>query len=115
MSGILQSFSLVVKTGKRGNADVPRYAINGFPLDFDESSGGCGPGEIFQATGNPQSFPHSLLLVGPADGEWDIEETTVTLWLEGAPPYVVRLGAATLDERSDLNLWYDPPLPVYNL
>ena len=115
MASILQSFTLVLKTGERGNPDVPRYAINGFPLDFDETSGGCGPGEVFQATGTPQSFPHSLLLVGPRSGEWDIEEASVTLWTEGDKPYTVRLGAVTLDERSDLNLWYDPPLPTYLL
>jgi hypothetical protein len=115
MSGILQSFTLVVKTGEYGNPELPRYAINGFPLDFEESSGGCGPGEIFHATGYPESFPHSLLLVGPSDGVWDLEETSVTLWIEGERPYTVRLGSVQLDNLSDLNLWYEPPLPVYHL
>lgn len=115
MPGILQSFTLTVKTGEHGIAEMPRYAINGFPLEFEESSGGCGPGEEFHATGYPGSYPHSLLLVGPREGVWDIEETSVTYWLEGERPYSVRLGAAQLNETSDLNLWYEPPMPVHHL
>ncbi|GMV99146.1 MAG: hypothetical protein AMXMBFR84_02850 [Candidatus Hydrogenedentota bacterium] len=108
----LNTFDIKVKTGANGPAKEPRWVINGFEVEFDIAKGGTGPGEMFEGTGNPGSFPHSLLLRGPDEGMWDIEETSITFYPDGLSPYTVRLGAATLDSESDLNIWYEKPQPA---
>jgi hypothetical protein len=111
----LNTFDVVVKTGATGRTTAPKWVINGFPVDFDESKGGTGPGETFEATGNPGSFPHTLLLQGPNEGNWDIESVKVTYFPNGEEPYTVRLGAVTLDHESDLNIWHERPQPVFDV
>jgi hypothetical protein len=111
----LNTFDVVVKTGASGRTTAPKWVINGFPVDFDESKGGTGPGETFEATGNPGSFPHTLLLRGPDDGNWDIESVKVTYYPNGEEPYTVRLGAVTLDRESDLNIWHERPQRVFDV
>jgi hypothetical protein len=105
----LESFELKIKTGERGPNRTPRYEINGFALDFVEIEGGNGPGETLELAADPQSFPHSLVLVGPESGQWDIAEVEATYNVMGGDPYTVRLGAVTLDEESNLNIWHERP------
>lgn len=111
----LESFTLKVSTGKRGLSEAPKYAINGFPLDFDEVKGGFGPGETAELVGNPQSFPHALVLVGPDEGAWDVREILATYTCAGAQPYTVRLGAVTLEDDTDLNIWHQRPARVLDV
>ena len=105
----LDTIELAIETGTRGLDGDPGYAINGHQLDFEEVSGGKGPGETLRVVGSPRSFPHSLTLSGPASGCWDIEKIEATFHVSGGDPYTVRLGAVTLDEETCLNLWYDRP------
>ncbi len=105
---ILQSVTLRIRTGARGIDRVPLYAINSHEIPFDEIKGGCQSGETLDVSGSPRSFPHSLVLLGPDEGAWDIEEIDVTLHTDGEP-YTVRLGAITLDGETKLNLWYECP------
>lgn len=111
----LESFTLKVKTGKNGLGKAPKYAINGFALDFDEVKGGTGPGEEAELTGSPQSFPHSLVLIGPDEGRWDIEGASLRYHCAGSEPYTVRLGAITLEDDMDLNIWHQRPAKVLDV
>lgn len=111
----LDTFQISVKTGARGVDALPRWIINGFSVDFEDVRGSTRPGDTFEATGSPGSFPHTLLLRGPDEGAWDIEETRITYYPNGEEPYTVRLGAVTLDTESDLNIWYERPQPVFDL
>jgi len=107
---------LTIKMGERGLGRNPRYAINGFDLDFDEIKGGSGPHETLELTGRPKKFPRSMTLTGPDEGYWDIEEiiatyhvTTAVYDASDGGPYTLRLGAVTLDAETKLNLWYERP------
>jgi hypothetical protein len=111
----LDSFTVRVKTGKNAPPETPKYVINGFLVDFDKIEGAAAPGQAFEATGEPGSFPHSLLLCGPKDGLWDIEELTATYRCQGEEPYTIRFGSITLDETSDLNIWLERPAPVFDV
>ncbi len=111
----LITFTLKIRTGEHGLDHSPQYAINGFGLGFDEVKGGTGPGEAAELTGNPESFPHSLLLAGPERGQWDIADIEVTYHCAGEPAYSVRLGKVTLDDHSDLNIWYARPERVIDV
>ena len=111
----LEKLTLRIKTGEQGFAGRPEYAINGFEIGFDEVEGGTGTGETLVATGYPQSFPHNLVLVGPGQGEWDIESIEAIYECTGDSPYTVRLGSVKLDHRSNLNIWYERPAKVIDV
>jgi len=113
----LDTFTLEIKTGERSGPEKPNFNINGFPLEFDDLEGGTGSGETLNAMGSPQSFPHALALIGPADGQepWDIESVKATYHCGGAEPYTIHLGAVTLDDESNLNIWHEPPLPTFDV
>lgn len=109
----LEQFTLRLTTGGEGPGERPRYAINGFSLDFDELKGGTGPGETLEASGSPESYPHSLVLHGPKTGQWEISGIELTYYCMDDEPYTVRLGPVTLDNESDLNLWHERPAYVF--
>lgn len=112
----LDTFTLEITTGNRPGPEKLGFNINGFPLDFDEIEGGTGSGETLNAMGSPQSFPHALALIGPTEGEpWDIESVTVTYNCGGMDAYTVHLGAVTLDDESNLDIWHEPPLPTFDV
>ena len=111
----LDTFQLVLQTGESGPGAVPKYSINGFPLEFDDYEGGTGPGETLQAVAHPQSFPHTLILSGPEDGSWDIVGAEITYHCDGDEPYSLTLGEVVLGDHDDLNLWYAKPPEVFDV
>lgn len=111
----LQTFELVIETGARGCSSPPKYSINGFMLDFDETEGGCGPGETFRGVGMPDSFPHTLVLHGPREGVWDIASIRATYSPLGEEPYTVKFSAVSLDHETDLNIWHQRPAPTFDV
>lgn len=113
----LNTIKLEIKTGESRGPEEPLLNINGFPLSFSKKEGGTGPGETLKATANPGSFPHGLALVGPDEGEapWDIESVTATYDCQNMEPYTVHMGAVTLDDESNLNVWQEPPAPTFDV
>lgn len=111
----LKTFKLRIHTGQRGLDKPPQYTINGFPLPFDEINGEPRAGSVIEAVGHPESYPHTLTLNGPTNGAWDIEGIEAEYDCDGEEPYRVRLGAVTLDDRSDLNLWYKRTDEVFDV
>ena len=113
----LDMFHLAIKTGERRGPETAEYAINGFPLDFDECEGSTESGGMLHVKGNPQSFPHALVLQGPKEGEgtWDIESVEASYTCAGEEPYTIHLGAISLDDESDLNIWYERPAPTFDV
>jgi len=98
---------LKILTGQRAPSKPPTYEINGFEIAFDEMAGSLVPGGTLELKGSPQSFPHSLALLGPNEGYWDIERIDATYYSGTDDHYTIRLGAVTLDGESKLNLKYD--------
>lgn len=111
----LETFTLTIKTGDQGRNDIPKYSINGFPLDFDEIEGEVAPGTILKVTGHPESYPHTLTLSGPEEGMWDIEEINAEYFCSNEPSYKVRMGSVSLDDHSDLNIWQERPPEVFEV
>jgi hypothetical protein len=102
----LDTLKLKIITGKRGPGSIPRYEINSFEIDFDDVTGSNNPGGTLELEGAPQSFPHSLALIGPDQGHWDIESLTATYYT-GDDSHTVNLGSVTLDGETKLNLKYE--------
>lgn len=111
----LESFRLKIKTGEKSFDGPLKYSINGFPLDFEEVQGGTGAGETAEVMGEPQSFPHTLQLIGPESGEWEIETIEATYHCQAEPPYSVHFGKVVLDDSSDLNIWHPRPPKVVDV
>jgi hypothetical protein len=111
----LESFQIRVFTGEKGKNELPHFIINGFPLEFEQAEGSTEPGGEFVGQGSPGSFPHTLLLAGPEEGEWHIKEVELTYFPDGEEPYKVRLGDVTLDDNADLNIWHPRPLPTFDV
>ena len=105
----LETFELQRHTGGQGLRETPQYSINGFTLAFDEIDGSNDAGQTLRAKAAPQSYPHSLVLVGPEEGAWEIEGITATYHCAGEEPYVLRFGPVMLDDHSDLNIWHERP------
>lgn len=111
----LISFTIRIRTGNQGREDLPQFKINGFALAFADVSGGVGPEETFEGSGHPQSVAHSLVLCGPEKGLWSIEKTEVTYYPAGEEPYTICFGSACLDDQSDMNIWQERPLAVFDV
>jgi len=113
----LDTFTLEIKTGSRPGPEKPIFNINGFPLEFESLEGSTAPGETLKAGGSVFSYPHALALIGPAEGNapWDIESVRATYHCANMEPYTILMGAATLDDESNLNVWHEPPPPTFDV
>jgi hypothetical protein len=111
----LNRFNIRIETGDRGTPGPVLFNINNHVLPFENAEGGTAPGEVFSGGFEINSFAHTLALVGPKEGAWQIRAMTVDFVCESAPPYSVRFGAVTLDETTEVNLWQDPPIPAFDV
>lgn len=111
----LISFQIKVKTGDAGMQEPVSFSINSHVVPFENVKGGTGPGETLECDFEVNSFAHSLTLVGPKKGTWNIREMVVGFKAEHTEPYSVRFGEVTLDETNEVNIWRDPPLPTFDV
>jgi len=111
----LNTFSIKIETGERGTEDPVKFNINGFPIPFENGAGGTGPGQVFEASYEINSFPHSLALVGPEKGAWDIKKISLEYLCQESKPYSVTFGEVTLDATTEVNIWQEPPLPSFDV
>lgn len=111
----LNNFKVTIETGDSGAGGPVLFNINSHKLPFENVEGGTGPGETFEGGYDVNSFAHSLSLVGPQEGKWDIKKIVIDYQIENTPPYSLTLGAVTLDETNEVNIWQDPPLPTFEV
>lgn len=111
----LEEFTLTIQTAAGAGPERLEYEINGFTVDFDQMEGQLDAESECKVVGRPRSFPHSLALIGPENGEWEIAAIEAAYHCDGAEPYTVRMGPVTLDGETKLNIWHDPPLPVFDV
>jgi len=111
----LNRFKIEIETGETGTDAPVHFTINNHKLPLEETQGGVGPSETFSGGFEIRSFAHSLTLVGPESGHWDIRKMKVDYDCENTPPYSVVFGAVTLDDTTEVNIWQDPPLPIWDV
>tara|TARA_B100000686_G_scaffold338193_1_gene410367 strand:+ start:164 stop:508 length:345 start_codon:yes stop_codon:yes gene_type:complete len=111
----LNHFKIKIETGAKGLEEPVHFAFNGFKLPFEAMTGGTGPGETFESSYEVNSFPHSMTLIGPNSGEWDISKMVLNFDVEGSEPYSITFGQVTLNEFNEANIWQDPPLPAFDV
>ncbi len=111
----LNLFKIKIETGETGTSGPILFSINRHNVPFENVSGDTGAGNVFEGAFEVNSFAHSLTLVGPEKDPWHINKITVDFDCEGTQPYSVSYGEVTLDETSQVNLWQDPPQPVFDV
>ncbi|MFQ5481879.1 MAG: helicase [Nitrospinaceae bacterium] len=111
----LNKFKVTIETGDPGKAGPVLFTVNNHQLPLENTKGGVGPGETFEGGFEVNSFAHSLTLVGPESGQWNIKTVKVDYVCEHSEPYSVRLGEVTLDGATELNIWNDPPIPAFDV
>ncbi len=111
----LNLFKIKVQTGDPGTPGPVLFNINNHVLPFEKAKGGTGSGELFEGEFEVNSFAHSLTLVGPQEGNWNIKKIQVDYDCENVDPYSVTFGEVTLDDSTEVNIWRDPPLPTFDV
>ena len=84
-------------------------------MPFENVIGSNESKSIFEGSFDVNSYAHSLTLVGPEKGKWEIEKIIVDYDCEGENPYVAKWGAVTLDETTEVNIWQDPPVSSFDV
>ena len=111
----IEKIGIEIETGERGKQGPVQFEFNGHKLTFDTVSGGTEPNAQFEGEFEVGSFGHSVVLVGPDTGEWDIQQLKVTDNLEGENAYSLRFAPLTLDESHSLNLYHSRPRPTFDV
>ncbi|CAI2718121.1 helicase [Nitrospina watsonii] len=111
----LNRFQIRIETGKTGTQQPVYFTINNHKVPFEECKGDVGPGQTFESGFDVSSFAHSMTLVGPEAGTWDIDKIKVDFDCEGTQPYSATFGHVELDEATEVNIWQDPPLPTWDV
>ena len=111
----VNTFKVKVQTGPQGMSEPVHFNFNNHKLPFENATGSAESGEVFEGSFDVSSFAHSLTLVGPESGKWEIEKIRVDYECEGEKPYVVNWGTVTLDETTEVNLWQDPPVSAFDV
>ena len=91
------------------------FNFNNHKLPFDNATGSAEPGMLFEGSFDVNSFAHSLTLVGPESGKWEIEKISVEYDCENEKPYTVHFGKVNLDETTEVNIWQDLPVPAFDV
>ena len=114
MSGKLAQMTLSLTTGARGRVGIPVVEFNGHRLPLGQVEGACGANERLNATIRPASVAHTVRLLGPDDGFWDIEALRID-YVGDAGTWSVEFDAFVLDADSSADIFRLPPLPVWDV
>ena len=111
---LVKTVKVEITTARR-DVDWPvMLEFNGHQLPFDTVDE-VDESHVFRGGFTPNSFAHSVLIVGPETGEWEISGLQVTYDPMGHDPYTVHFGEITLDSETSLDIWQDPPLPTFEV
>ncbi len=105
----LNSFKVKIQTGQAGIDEAVYFNFNNHKMAFENITGSTQSGQVFEGEYEVQSFCHSLTLVGPESGQWDIQKLAIEFDCDGGDPYCVQYGTVTLDATTEVNLWRDAP------
>ena len=108
-------FKVNIETGKQGPNETVNFCFNNHKMPFENVIGSNESDAIFEVSFDVNSFAHSLTLVGPESGKWEIEKITIELDCENEKPYTVQFGAVTLDDKTEVNIWQDPPILAFDV
>ena len=101
-------FGVKITTGEQGHEESVRCCINGHTMALTNPEGSTQDGAVFTGDFTVNSFVHSLTIVGPDEGQWEIAGIEVEYECADTEPYSAQFGAVSLDESNEVNIWVDP-------
>ena len=111
----INTFKVKVQTGQQGTSEPVHFNFNNHKLPFENVTGSAESGKEFEGSFDVNSFAHSLTLVGPESGKWEIEKVSIEYDCENEKPYTVHFGKVNLDETTEVNIWQDLPVPAFDV
>jgi hypothetical protein len=105
---------LELQTGARGHEEPVVFSFNSHDLPLRVLEGGPGAGQTLVGEFEPQSVAHSVTLLGPSTGVWDVQHLSVT-YSAGADEWTVRFEPFELDPQTAADIWEPPPLPTWDV
>lgn len=111
----IQRIEIEIITGASGHDTPVTLAFNGHELEFDDEDGSTTPGARFTGTFEPHSFAHSVELLGPESGTWNIESISVAYRCSNEAPYAVHFGAVQVQSGQKVDIWQDRPMPIWSV
>jgi hypothetical protein len=111
----VNTFKVTVQTGQQGMSENVHFNFNNHKMPFEDVIGSAESGKTFEGSFSVNSFAHSLTLVGPESGKWEIEKISIEYDCESEKPYTVHFGRVTLDETTEVNIWQDSPVPAFDV
>ena len=103
----VETLRLRIRTGARGTQDPVRIRFNGHELALVVDAGDTSAGADFEGSFVVSSVAHSVELLGPMTGVWDVDEVVAVY--ENLDPAERRHGPASLAEGQTLDLWNETP------
>jgi len=111
----INRIEITIETGLQGREGPVCLEFNGHALPLNNAEGSAESESTLIGACQPNSFAHSVYLIGPDKGAWDINGISVTFDVSGDDPYTVRYGSITLDESQSLDIWLERPLPSFDV
>lgn len=104
----IEQLRVAITTGAVGHHEPVRVEFNGHVLPAIEAVGGAAAGASFDGRFSPRSMSHSIRLLGPSAGAWEVQECRVTLDT-GVEPYTVTFEPFVLQAGEAASLWAERP------
>jgi hypothetical protein len=101
----LQQLKLTITTGDEGTRSPVRIRINGHTIPVIRTGGGTGPRERFEGSIQIGSVVHSLELLGPPLGRWEIGGLHAWFLMDQGDPYGNEVGPVMLEANTSINIW----------
>jgi len=108
MARLLQ-VRLTITTGTVSTQAPVRVRINGHILPVTCTSGDTRTGGMFQGVADIRSVVHSLELLGPVEGAWEVERVEAFFEMEQGEPYGHEIGPIRLEAGQAVNIWSATP------
>lgn len=112
--GRLEAIALDITTGTHGHSGPVVVDCNGYRFECLDSEGRAAAGQHLEVRLPLRSFAHTLRLLGPAEGRWEVARLSVT-YDTGAEPYTVAFEPFTLEAGDAADLRADRPTPYFDV
>lgn len=112
----LNDFTIKIETGEMGITEPVRFSFNSHEMNFENIEGEVTSLKTFKAESpSLNSYAHSMNLLGPVKGEWEIKGLIITYRVEDEEPYTISFGPLLLNSKNQVNIWQDKPLETFDV
>lgn len=99
-----QQLTLDAGTPSPGTPVPVRIRINQFVVPLNRLKGDLEPGHTYEGSLDINSVVHSLELMGPPSGRWEIDSMTATFRMDNGS-HVHEMVSISLDANQPTNIW----------